>query len=452
MSTISSPGLGSGLDVSGLVRQLVSAERAPSEARLNREQARANSQISALAKLQGALASLDSFLGDISSRLAPRSASVGNEEVFTATVTNGAPAGSYNIEVMQLASSQRLVGNAVAGADTVIGSGTLTLAIGDASFDVNFDSAATLDEIRDAINTHADNTGVTATIVTGSDGAHLVLNAAESGAANTLRVTQAGGDGGLAALTYDVAGGDTANYTEASPALDAEVRIDGIAVSAKGNVIREALEGISLNLESAKPGETIELVISRDVTALESALKEFVTNYNAVVVTIADQTRFNIDAGTAAALTGDAMTRGIAAGLRTVLSTATEGAPELADTLAELGITTQSDGRLKLDSATLNKTLEAAPEAAAQLFEGEAGLAARLQESLKGYIESEGLFDSRTEALKNRLDQVAQQRDQLDLRMERLQQTYLKQFTALDTLLTQMQSTSSYLAQQLANL
>lgn len=449
MSTLSSPGLGSGLDVASLVQQLVSAERAPADARLNREQARANAQISALSKLKSALSSLDSFLSGIDARLSPRGAISADEDVFTASVTSKAATGRYDIEVQQLASAHRLVSKPHA-ADEAIGSGSLTLSLGEDSFTLQFSESATLAGIRDAINAHAENPGISATIVNGENGAHLVLSSAESGAAKVITVSAEGGDGGLDALAHDA--GNTANYTESSPAADARVLIDGIAVTADRNVISDALQGVTLNLKAARPGEKLTLEVSRDRSALETALKDFVNSYNAVITAINEQTRFDVDAGTAAALTGDAMTRGIGAALRAAIATATPGADPLADTLAELGITTQPDGRLKLDSEDLGKALDAAPNGALELFGGESGLAARLRNSLRGYVESEGMFDSRTEALKKRLDQVRAQRDNLDMRMERLHQTYLKQFTALDTLLVQLQGTSSYIAQQLANL
>lgn len=452
MAQISSPGLGSGLDVPSLVQQLVSAERSSSESRLYREESRASTELSALAKIKSALSALQSKLDDFDDRLSPRRVSVGDEELLAVNADDGAITGEYDIEIAALASAHRLTSKAFAD-QAVIGSGSLVVASGEKEITLEFAEGATLEQIRDAINAHDDNPGVRATIIRGADGDHLVLSAEESGSAHALRVSASGGDGGLDALAHDPAQGISGNYTEVAAARDANVIIDGVSVTSPGNRIEDVLEGVTLDLKAAKPGETVSVRIDNDSAALEKTLEEFITAYNGVVTTIASTTRFDAASGSSAPLTGDAMTRGIQSALRTILSAPTEGAPALADTLAELGITTQSDGKLKLDRSVLGKALDEVPDAALRLFSGENGLVKRLETTLKDYLDSsEGMLATREESLKNRIKRVESQREQLDVRMERLHQTYLKQFTALDTLLVEMQGTSSYLAQQLANL
>mgnify|MGYP000863095763 FL=1 len=169
MTGIQASGVGSGLDISSLVSQLVTAERQPLDARISRRQSAVNVEISGLSTLKGALATLKDSLSSVRtlSALASLTAKSANEDIFTATADSTALAGSYQIEVGNLATAQKLAsGPFVAGRDAVVGTGTLTLKYGTTSFNVTVDSTHnTLAGIRDAINSATGNDGITATII-----------------------------------------------------------------------------------------------------------------------------------------------------------------------------------------------------------------------------------------------------------------------------------------------
>ena len=201
MASIVSTGIGSGLDVQNLVQQLVAAEGQPTEIRIARQEARLQAELSAFGSIKSALSSFRSQVETLQEQgaLQKRSVTVGNEEVFSATVDENALPAEYNIEVVQLAQSQQLISGAFTDANTAVGTGTLTISVGSSTFDVAIDSDGnTLSNIQDAINASVNNAGVSASIVNADDGSYLVLRGDTTGAAQAITVTQSGGDGGLA--------------------------------------------------------------------------------------------------------------------------------------------------------------------------------------------------------------------------------------------------------------
>lgn len=455
MAGLSSPGLGSGLDVSSMVSQLVAAERAPAQERITRDQKRIDSHISALGQLKGGLAALKSALESLKSEASfqTRAATSADVEIFTAAATSSAASGQYDVEIEQLATAHKLAsGPFLNGAMSVVGTGALTIELGDESFDIVIgDDANTLGAIRDAINSAGDNPGVRATIVQADDGARLILTSNKTGAEQAIRVTAAGGDGGLDALVYDP--GVLENLDELIAAQDAVVRIDGFVRTSASNTVTGALDGVTLTLLQETPeNETLSLTIANDAKAATDKVQKFVTAFNSLATTIGTLRAYNPDTRVAGPLVGDSMLRGIDAELRRIVSDAVPEASEAYNSLAMIGVTTGSDGALKIDQAKLANAFAADFDAIGRLFGSEDGVGARLFESLDNMLNDDAALTKRAEGLQVSKRAIATRTDALDARMQIIQQRYLKQFTALDTLLSQLQSTSSYLVQQLANM
>ncbi|MDH3772067.1 MAG: flagellar cap protein, partial [Nitrospirota bacterium] len=247
MPSIISSGIGSGLDIAGIVQQLVAAEGQPVATRLGLQEARAQAKLSAFGSLKSALADLRDKL-DIMKNLdkfLTRKAVSGNEDYFTVSADTNAVPSSYGIEVVQLAQAQKLTSAAFVDSDTVVGTGTLTIQMGvDAvALDINSENN-TLAGIRDAINASTDNPGVAATIVNAESGSYLILTADATGATNTIKVTQSGGDGGLAALEYDPP--TSTSLTESIAAQDGLIRIDGFDVVSDNNTFAGAVQGVTI--------------------------------------------------------------------------------------------------------------------------------------------------------------------------------------------------------------
>jgi flagellar hook-associated protein 2 len=451
---IRSPGISSGLDVNSIVQQLVTAERAPAAQRIQRQDTRLATQISALGALRGSLSNLQSTVDPLKSERAfqVRTTSTTDEKILTGSAESTAAAGSFEIEVVQLASAQKIAANPIAGGSAaVVGTGTLTLTVGSNSFDVLIDGTRnTLAGIRDAINDATNNRGVRATIVNTVDGARLVLTAANSGAANGLRVAQSGGDGGLAVLAYDPPG-SVANYTELDPARDALVRVEGFDVTSATNTISNAIDGVTINAVKAAPGETQVLTIANDTKAATDRIKKFVTDFNSTANTLASLRRFNPTTREAGPLIGDALLRSVEADIRRqIAAPATSAAPPYT-TLASIGITTTKEGTLQIDETRLNAAVSADFDAIGRLFGSADGVGARLDAALDKVLQADAQLANRTTNMQTQRRVLDNDRAALDRRMEAVEARYRAQFTALDTALAGLQSTSSFLTQQLGN-
>lgn len=452
MAGLSSPGLGSGLDITSLVGQLVAAERAPGELRIRRLSNQADSKISALGALNGVLSTLQSSLSGLKTvdAFQIRKADSGDRTVFTASATGSAANGSYNVEVEQLATANRLNSTPFAsGSSAVVGTGDLTLTSGTNSFTVTIDATNnTVAGIRDAINASSSNTSIQASVIQASDGARLVLTARSVGAANAIRVSQTGGDGGLAPLTYEPGG--TTNMLVLAAAQDARVVVDGFTVTSTTNVVENAIEGVTLNLVSAKPDTNVALTVSNDRSKVIENINKFVTEYNNVATKILELRKFDPSTKEAGPLLGDAMLRGIESSLRREITSPTASATRPYDSLAAIGITTGADGKLKVNTAKLNAALDADFASAARLFGATDGVGARLATVVENALKSDGPLSTRTQGLQASKKSLEKDQAALDARMDLVEARYKKQFIAMDQLLTSLQSTGSYLAQQLA--
>lgn len=455
MASIISTGIGSGLDIAGLVQQLVAAEAKPVETRIGEQEARTQAKLSAFGSLKSALSEFRDKLDvmkDLQSFLA-RKGSSGNDEVFGVSVNQSAVAARYSVEVVQLAQAQKLTSGAYANSDAVVGTGMLTVTLGGSSFSVDItEENSTLAGIRNAINGAGDNPGVAATIVNAEAGSYLILTADDTGSEQTMTVTQADGDGGLSGLEYDPQNG-LGSLTEASPAQDAIVRIDGFEVISAGNTVSGAIDGVTINLLQAAAGETFELKVENDEEAVRQTIKEFVESYNRLIDTFGKLTAFDATSKIGGPLLGDATVRGLREQLRREFSGVVQSVDLPFSTLREAGIETQLDGKLKIVDADLSKALADDFTRLGQLFANpQDGFATRLFGVVDGLLASDGIIDARTTGLNGQIERFNDQREALGERLASLETRLLRQFNALDNLVGQLSVTSNFLTEQLANL
>lgn len=454
MASIVSTGIGSGLDIAGIVQQLVAAEGQPVESRLGQQEARVQSKLSAFGSLTSALSEFGDTLDimrDLSSFLTRKAVSA-NESVFGAVADGDALPASYDVEVVQIAQAQKLTSGAFADADTAIGTGTLDITVGTATFSLEItDENNTLSGIRDAINSATDNAGVAASIVNADAGSFLILSGTKTGLANTITVNQSGGDGGLAALEYDPGAGLNA-LTETIAASDSLVRIDGFDVAGSSNSVVGAVQGVTIDLLAADAGTSYSLTIVNDEAAARETVTKFVDTYNGLVSLLDDLTSYNPELEQAGPLLGDATVRGVRDQIRRELSSAVRDLDAGFSTLTEIGVELQLDGTLQVDDTRLSQALGDDFAKFGQLFATTDGYAVRLGDVVERYIGTDGLIVSRTDGLNNQIDDIGDQREALDLRLASLETRLFRQFNALDSLLGQLQSTSSFLTQQLSNL
>lgn len=438
---LTAAGVGSGLDVNGLVSQLVAAARAPQQNSIDSQKAGAQTELSALGQVTAALAALQSALSSLSdgSAFDVRKASVGDSTVLGASADGTAVAGSYTVAVTQLATALKASSAAYADSTSRVGTGTLTIGVGSQQVSISIDDAhSSLASIRDAINSASGNPGVSATIVTGTDGAHLSLSSTKTGAANVFKVTSSGGDGGLAALNYDPQASTGNSLSVVTAAKDATYTVDGLAGSSSQNSVTTAVDGVTLNLIAV--GSTT-VTVANDTSVATTAIGNLVKTYNSFVGIYKNLTQYDPTSGTAGALIGDATLNSVQGTLTNIVGGAING-----NTLASVGISLQVDGTLALDGGKLATAMSSGT--ARSFFSGTGGFAAKLAAPLDGWIGSEGIFGTRTTNINQELVDLGNQQSELDSRMSTLTARYQAQFNALDAMLSKLNSTSSYLTQQ----
>lgn len=388
---ISSPGIGSNLDVNGIVTQLMALERRPLQA-LDRKEASFQAQLSAFGSLKGALTTFQTAvksLNDID-RFQAYKATIGDSSVATVGAANSAVPGSYSLEITQLAQAQKLVTAGQASASSAIGSGTITFELGTISGGT-FDAATgkytdatfaadgagsktvtigaannTLSGIRDAIN--AAKIGVTASIVNDGSGTpyRLALSVADTGAAKSLRVSVAG-DAALDGLVaHDPAG--TQNLTETVSARNAEFRVDGVAISKAKNTVTDVIEGLTLNLLKANPGAPTSITVNRDSGAIKSSVDTLAKAYNDLNATIRNIASFDPATGRGSVLQGDITVITLQSRVRAALSSALQGISGSYNNLSQIGLAFQKDGTLSVDAAKFDAALAESPNDIAALF------------------------------------------------------------------------------------
>ena len=386
---ISATGLGSGLDIEGLVTQLVSAERMPIEQRIFRQERSLTSDISALGSLKSALSDLKTSATAVSSTTtySQRNATSSEATKVSVSATDAAALGSYNVEVSSLATTHSVaIRNQFSSLTETVGTGTLTFTFGTTGYTAHasdnasdtYDSFVTkagvasktvtidgtnntLAGLRDAIN-EAD-IGVSAAIVNQGSAYRLLLSSGASGAENSLEiaVTDSGDsnntDGnGLSRLAFNASAG-TANAYQTTAGADAAFTINGLSVSSTTNTVTSAVDGLTINLLATTTAPAT-ISVSDNSAGIKTAIDTFVKGYNDFVTKVDTLTAFDATAGVKGPLLGDFTTRTITSQLRTTLSAAAAGYVGAYSRMAEIGVALSSKGKLTVDDTVLSSALK----------------------------------------------------------------------------------------------
>ncbi|WP_018877439.1 flagellar filament capping protein FliD [Thioalkalivibrio sp. ALE28] len=444
---ISSLGVGSGLDLNQIVGDLINAERVPKEQRFDRREGRIEAQISAFGNLTNGVEQLGGSLGQLAGFELSQSAEVSDSSVASVTSDGTAANGNFSLQVDQLAQAQSVATAAgqFADGDAEVGAGQLEISVGGGNaITIDVEEGDTLRDVRNAINEAGG--GVTASIVNDGSGARLVLNATETGADNTISVAVNGDTAatneGLGRLASD-------NLETTQEARDAVAVINGLTVTSPTNTLDDTIEGLSIELRgtSASP---VTVSVSEDQDQLREALQGFVESYNALVGQTRELTSFNPDSEEGSVLTGDSTVRGIRSRLGNALMNPAQVPDANAQTLAELGIVSNRDGTLSFDGARFDRAMET--DGFDRVTEIVREVGGRMQEVTNSFIGPEGLINARTDGLRNDLERIGQQREDLEVRLERMEQRLIGQFSRMDSAVAQMQSTGDFLMGQLANM
>jgi flagellar hook-associated protein 2 len=475
-------GIGSGIKIDEIVTALVNAERAPKTNQLDRLEKQTTTRISAIGTLTGAMNSFKTALDALNkpALFESRTASTSNSSVLKATASSTAPAGSYSIQVQQLATSSKVALQSVSGGTAAtFNSGTLEISAGSSSISVDITAANnTLAGMRDAINEAGKSSGISATIITDDSGSRLVLSSTKTGAGNDIKVvaSEDGETTGSNLLTSQAfvpvedpdnegaflkPNSDSGAGGVITQAKSAKLTIDGLQLVRDSNKIEDALEGVTLDLVAVQSatdltdGKTINLTVGVDKSSVKTNLQKFVDAYNALVSSAAQLTAVVEVEGSkpvAGPLVGDSTVRSVLAGLRNEIVKMTGDSDAGVRALADLGITTGKDGKLAIDDAKLTKALDENFEQVGAYLTGNDGLMGRLSSFVSDYVASEGVLKQRDSALRGTLKDIDKQRESLDKRITSLQDRLYAQYNAMDSLVGQLSRTSESLGSMLANL
>ncbi|SFB48149.1 flagellar hook-associated protein 2 [Pseudomonas sp. NFIX10] len=452
-------GLGSGLDTTAIVKALVDSDKAAKQGQIDRATKTNTANISGIGTLKSLLATFQSALESLGSTTTPQftgvAATSANNSALTVTAGNSAVSGTYSVNVTQLATSSKVATAAFAGgASSAVEAGTLTISQSGKDYTLDIPADATLQSVRDAINSKYSSSGLTANIVTDNFGSRLVVGSTKTGAGSDISLS------GIASLAANgsVEMGTPSATSSGSIGLakDAVFTVDGLSMTSPTNKLDNVISGLNMTLLVAGSGPTT-VTVATNADGLKASIQKFVDAYNAIAKAVTSLTKPTTDAdgnSVPAALTGDSLPRSLLAAIRAPLSET--GAGDKLTVLSQLGITTnQTTGALDFNSAKFTEALDTKQLGGEvqTLFTGENGLIERMQNALKPYTETgktdsngkpvDNILTARSknlEVLKAKLsdDQLA-----LDRRIETLTAVLTKKYNDMDTLVGKLKATAS---------
>ena len=486
MASLSSLGVGSGLDAENIVTSLVALERKPAEA-IKAENTKLDTKVSTWGKIQSAFSSLQDAAKALNTNdfwTATKATSSDATAVGVTTSANSAP-GAYSVTVQSLASSQYVASSAFSSKTSPVGTGTLTIKFGtygldpadlDANGQPQSDPPAitllakaaasqlditigpddnTLEKIRDKIN--AAGAGITASLVNDVTGTRMVLRGA-TGAENAFKVTATENPAapGLSALAYDASTGGTSQMTRTQTASNAQATINGLAVSSGSNTMTDVVDGLTLQLSkvSATP---INIEVNRDTDAIRKGIDTFVSAYNNVVSTIRVQSKYDETSKTAGPLQGDSTARGLLSQIRNLIGSSS-GASSVFGRLSDIGLDIQTDGTLSVKSDKMNSAMNNLGELKKFFANsdtgnvGNDGLSQRISSLTAQLLGTDGAINSRTDGIKGLIERNKDKIERIDVKAAMAEARLRAQYTLLDANMAKLNGLSSYVTAQLAAL
>ena len=472
VGSISSAGIGSGLDVTSLVGRLMEVERLPLIA-LQTQASTYNSKLSTLGRLQSNYGALrDKANALVSTTLwSGTTASASDDSAIKVSTASTAAAGNYSIGVQKLAIGQSVTGTALASANTRVGTGTLTIELGHygsgvpaADFTANPEAAtlavavgetdATLAGLRDKINSA--NASVVASIVTDSSGARLSLRSRSTGAENAFRISaiETVDDGdtatGLSALAFDATQASSPMQRTAV-AGNAELTVNGLAITSASNTLNNVVDGLTMTLQKTTT-DPVQVNVKADNAAVKTAITDFVAAFNTLAGYIHAQTAFNSDNNTGGSLQGDQSTLGMQSQLRAVLNNSST-ASSVWGRLSDIGIGLKADGTLDISATKLDNALENPTElrkliSADGSGDGNSGIVRRFKRLADDTLGANGALDARTTGLRSSVSRNSKSQEKAQKRLDQTESRLRRQYTSLDTTMARLTATSTYVRQQ----
>ncbi|MDP2752483.1 MAG: flagellar filament capping protein FliD [Rhodocyclaceae bacterium] len=460
MASVTSAGVGSGLDINGIIAKLMAAERGPLT-KLESKETLARTRLSELGTLKSLLSTLETSVEafDNSTEAYSYTASVAQATVggvattvATASGASTASVGNYSLEVEQLAVANKL--KSTAGADPSSG-GTLTIDVGSvsggvftqksgtSSVAVTIAAGSTLAQMRDAIN--ASTALVNATIVTGASGSELVITSDNTGTSDKIKIVSTVSSG-----TFGYAPVTATGLTQQTAALDAIVKIDGTTLAnTTSNTITNAVTGVTLTLLATNDNAATTLSVANDPAALTTKLNTFVSAYNALAAKVKTLTKYDSTSGISGYFNGDQGITRVMTQIRDAIFSTPAGVSSSYTSMSSLGVRFGADGTLSLNTAILTTASSSDFAAVAQTI---GAYGAAMDTAADNMLSTTGIMATKNTSLTALITALDKDQATAERRLSSLEKRYRAQFTALDVLISNMQTTSSFLSRQLANL
>lgn len=476
IGSITSTGLGSGLDVASILDRLMAVEQRPLTL-LQGAGTTLNTKLSNVARLQSNFAALRDKANALTTPTLWSGTTATSADTSAVKVSTGsnAVAGSYAVNVSRLAVGQTVTTTALPAATSTLSAGTLTIELGAwgagdpaADFTAKGGSSAvaidigagetSLSAIRDKINSAG--AGVTASLVTDASGTRLSLRSKDTGSENGFRVSVAetapdGNDAsGLSALGFDASAASSPTGRTMT-AANAALTVNGIALSSASNTLTDVIDGLTLNLVKPSSGD-VEVSVATDTASVKTAVTDFVSAFNTLASFIRTQTAYNPDSKNAGALQGDQSTLSLQSQLRAVLNQASS-ASSTWSRLSDIGLSLKTDGTLETNAAKLDNALGNLGELK-KLMAGdgssnaEMGFVRRFKNLADAALGSTGVFESRNSSLRASVARNTKDQDAMELRLEKTRARLQAQYAALDTRMASLTSLSSYMNQQISQM
>ncbi|NDY42569.1 flagellar filament capping protein FliD [Dissulfurirhabdus thermomarina] len=445
--TITSLGIGSGIDLQGVLDKLKAADQVPITGMRTRK-LQYEDQLVEFRKVNSQLLTVKNLALELTleGTFGAKSVTSSQAEVLGASADETASAGSHTVTVSRLAKRNSWQSSGVASATTsvVTASGSFTYTVDGTQTTLTLTPGMTLQQLADAINDDEDNPGVTATVMddgTGSGTAyHLVLTSDETGEDN--------------AITIDTNGSTlTLSEVQAAGTLDALVTIDGITYQRGTNTISDVIAGVTLTLQ----GEGTSTVrVTADTDTVKSKIMGLVDAYNDVVQEISANSGYDFDTGIGGSLNGVGVFRDVVSDINQTLVSPIEGLGGAYDSFGAIGLTFNRNGTVTVDEATLDAALASNLDDVKKLFVGEGdvdGLAVALNDRLRDITKpSGGLIASEIDRVQSAVDRLEEDIAQATERLDRRYETLARQFAQMDEIMAELQSQGTYLATQFESL
>ncbi|QMC73546.1 flagellar filament capping protein FliD [Escherichia fergusonii] len=462
MASFTSLGVGSNLPLDTLLTNLTTAEKKRLTP-ITQQQSSNTARLTAFGTLKSSLEKFQTANTALNDAALFKSTTVVSSSTdLTVSTTAGAAAGIYKISVSQLAQAQSIrTTTPVTDSKAIQGNSNSerTLVIKqdgkDKPLEIKLTSEQTsLEGLRDAIN-NADG-GVSASIVKVKDNDYqLVLTSSETGLKNQMSVSVQGDEKLNQFISFnnpDVTGNNVEQIVEAQ---DAKLSVNGINIERSSNTITDAPQGITLNL--TKVVDDVTITVNKSDEKSTSAIKAWVEAYNSLVDTIGSLTKYTaVDPGAEkqdtsnGALLGDSTVRTIQTGIRGQFSASANSGNF--QTLSQIGITQDgTTGKLKIDDDKLKKALSEHSVDVQQLLVGdgkETGITTKIAGLVKGYLADDGIIDSAQDSINSTLKKLTKQYLSVSASIDDTIARYQAQFTQLDTMMSKLNNTSTYLTQQ----